>query len=155
MPATFNDAGLYGLTPLRPGNSKVMGAVTTSSSGNAIRCVVGTVQVAARDFSGPGADWMGRSVLGIRYRPVRWDWQIVCASDANLNTVEAAIDAYLADSRECVIVDSAGRQSSFGVMVLPGTMRMGYRERLSDGRMLQRWSVQFHVLRPSLSPGSL
>lgn len=142
----FNSTGVNGLTTLKFENSGMSSKL--SATGNTVRVRVGTVQVRTVDAAPPGVDWTIKRALGVAPRQVIWDVRLKAASDANLNTVESAIEAYLADGRAYALTDGKGRSTTQAVLMPQGTERIGFRERVSGGAVVQVWRLTFHVLIP-------
>ena len=90
----FNEAGVNGLTPLGVVNGG-MGELL-AAAGNTIRVHVGMIEPKTVESSPVGGAWTLSRSLGTDRRTVRWDAQLACADDADLNAVEAAIEEAVA-----------------------------------------------------------
>lgn len=149
---TYNAAGDNGLQGLSPYNSAYNGVAgdlgQCAETGNTLQVEVGAPGVKGIEISPPGADWTSQRMTGLAPRLIRWVWQIVAITEADLNKIEAGIEQYLYDGRSYRLTDGT-RYSDHVVMDGRGTRRVGRRQVLSDGtRYLQRWAVTFKVLWP-------
>ena len=149
---TYNSGGAapYALSPY---NGATISSVTLSETGNTLSAPVGELGSKAIEFSPPGTDWSARRTTGLGPRMVRWNWQIAADNEADLNTVEAAIEEYIRDGGEYTLSDGL-RSSAYAVIDPRGTKRSGPRRKLADGRYQQRWTIQFKIMWPSISGSS-
>lgn len=147
----YNNAALNGFAALHPYNGGMTGLATT---GNALRVQVNVPDQSVVSIAHPAAGFVSERVTGLTRRLVVWEWQIATTSEANLNTIEAILEAYVADGREYILSDGA-RSSSFAKLMAIGTGRAGQRRALPGGRYLQPWRLGFAVLRPSVGATSL
>ncbi len=121
----------------------------------ALEKLVGPIGVSGVMFRPPGVDWKAQRVLGRDGRLVIWRAQLAAESDANLNTVESRIEAYLNDGRAYALTDGFGRSTSYAVLRRNGTRRDGRRITTTSGKVLQRWTLTFDVLWPQVGATSL
>lgn len=155
MAISFNNSGANSLTKLTPGNSKTMGSVTTSATGNTVVCLVDPLSTRVSEYAPPGSQWSASRTAGYLPRAVLWVWKIRCASDADLNAIERLVDLYIADGRMYAIEDSFSRSSDYAVLSPRGTRRMGRRMAHPDGGRSQLWNVAFRVLWPKTGASQL
>ena len=153
----FNTGGVNGLAALNFANSGMSGCL--AANGNTVRVLVGTPQVRTVESSPPGGNWQMVRSLGLGPRRVVWHARLVSATsggaEANLNTVEAAIERYLigaslADGGIYSLTDGKGRTSDYAVLLPTGTGRVGLRETNVRGTMSQHWVLEFSVLWPQV-----
>jgi len=132
---------------ISPYNEAVIAGVTLPATGNALRVEISGLDAKHVSFSAPGTNWSATRRTGLRPRLITWQWQLVASSEADLNTVEAAIEQYIEDGGEYALSDGT-RSSAYAVVVPAATRRVGPRKALPDGRYLQRWQLQFRVMWP-------
>lgn len=151
---TFNNSSAGGLTGLNFANSGMSGLL--SSQGNTIEVLVEAPPVKESEFQSPSGNYTGKRRHGLGPRLVTWNCQLKCASDANMNSIEALIEAYLGDGRTFTLTDGKSRSSTFARMASPPlTKRVGRRlSSVPTGSVIQRWQIAFEVLRPVVGSGS-
>ena len=154
----YNNAETHSLTKLLPGNSSTMGGVTTSSTGNTLKQLVGPIGQKGSSFSPPGSDWEGDRTGGVGPRMVVWDWRIMCDSLADVLAIERFIEAYIRDGREYVLntgETAAGREGDYVKLQQRGTGPVGRPLSPPDGRRGRRWRLTFKVLWPQTAVDKL
>ena len=156
----YNDLETNGLAKLKPYNGEMTpdspGAPPLdkllATTGNALRTVTQTPGVRRIDAAPPGADWTASRMIGLGPRVVTWNWQICAVSEGYLYQVQRRIEAYLFDGRAYTL--SNGTLSSSSVQLLDAKPD-GAPLALLGGRWLQRWTLQFRVLKARIASGTL
>lgn len=148
----FNASATNGLSRLEFVNSGMSSLL--SASGNTVSVTVGVPEPRTVEAAPVGGNWTISRTAGVGPRRIVWDVLLKCASEANLNTVESKIEAYLLDGRAYDLTDGRGRSTTYAVLVGSETRREGRRVRTLTG-WLQRWRLVFSVLSPQVGGSAL
>ena len=134
---TFNAAGDNGLAQLdlgQPGLPRSQGDSPRASS--TVQVTIGSRVVARQGVSYPGIDGVHIIKMGVRDRIIQWLVSLRAIDDAELNAVEADIEAYITDSRGYVMTDQPGR--GFADVILTEYIRIERRVPIESGELTVR-----------------
>ena len=134
---TFNKAGDNGLASLDLGQAGLARALADPPlASSAVQVSIGSRVVARQGWSYPGIDGVVVVKMGVRDRAIQWLVSLRALDDAQLNAVEAEIEAYITDSGGYVMVDQPGR--SFADVILTEFIRIERRVPIESGELTVR-----------------
>jgi len=112
-----------------------------------VEVLLGPLRADAEVFSFPGVDGLFRRHLGVRSRQIVWRGQLRASSDAELNGLEANLEALVAAPEAATMVDPWGRTLSD--CVVDGFERRGPRRKDHyTGLVTQDFELVFVQLNP-------
>lgn len=124
---------------------EVDGLVVTGAT-STVGVTVGDVEMATPSFAFPGIDGVFERTAGWRGRLIHWHGTLRTADDAELNGIEATLEAMIGDSMERSVSDGLGRV--FEPCVVRAFRRQGPRRRDElTGEAVQDFEMEFKQLR--------